>query len=72
MSALTRMANNDHKKIQIKEGDLVIISANPIPGNEITVSRVINMLYEKGAKVLYDALTQAVSYTHLDVYKRQV
>lgn len=58
MSALTRMANNDHKKVQIKAGDLVIISANPIPGNEKTVSRVINMLYEKGADVLYDALTQ--------------
>lgn len=58
MSALTRMANNDHKKIQIQQGDLVIISANPIPGNEKTVSRVINMLYEKGADVLYDALTQ--------------
>lgn len=58
MSALTRMANNDHKKIQIKAGDLVVISANPIPGNEKTVSRVINMLYEKGATVLYDALTQ--------------
>lgn len=58
MSALTRMANSDHKKIQIKSGDLVIISANPIPGNEKTVSRVINMLYEKGATVLYDALTQ--------------
>lgn len=58
MSALTRMANNAHKKVQIKEGDLVIISANPIPGNEKTVSRVINMLYEKGARVLYDALTQ--------------
>ncbi|NYB75968.1 ribonuclease J [Sedimentibacter hydroxybenzoicus DSM 7310] len=58
MSALTRMANSDHKKIQIKQGDLVIISANPIPGNEKTVSRVINMLYEKGATVLYDALTQ--------------
>lgn len=58
MSALTRMANNDHKKIQIKSGDLVIISANPIPGNEKTVSRVINMLYEKGADVLYDAMTQ--------------
>lgn len=58
MSALTRMANNDHKKVQIKAGDLVIISANPIPGNEKTVSRVINMLYEKGATVLYDALTQ--------------
>lgn len=58
MSALTRMANNAHKKVQIKAGDLVIISANPIPGNEKTVSRVINMLYEKGADVLYDALTQ--------------
>jgi len=58
MSALTRMANSDHKKVQIKQGDLVIISANPIPGNEKTVSRVINMLYEKGANVLYDALTQ--------------
>ncbi|MGD9568525.1 MAG: ribonuclease J [Sedimentibacter sp.] len=58
MSALTRMANNDHKKIQIKAGDLVIISATPIPGNEKTVSRVINMLYEKGANVLYDAMTQ--------------
>ena len=58
MSALTRMANNDHRKIQIKPGDLVIISANPIPGNEITVSNVINTLYEKGARVLYDALTQ--------------
>lgn len=58
MSALARMANNDHKKIQIKAGDLVIISATPIPGNEKTVSRVINMLYEKGANVLYDAMTQ--------------
>lgn len=58
MSALARMANNDHRKIQIKPGDLVIISANPIPGNEITVSRIINTLYEKGARVLYDALTQ--------------
>ncbi len=58
MSALTRMANNDHKKLEIKQGDLVVISANPIPGNEKTVSRVINMLYEKGADVLYDALMQ--------------
>lgn len=58
MSALTRMANNDHKKLEINQGDLVIISANPIPGNEKTVSKVINMLYEKGADVLYDALTQ--------------
>ncbi len=56
MSALTRMANSDHKKLEIKEGDMVIISANPIPGNEITVARVINMLYKKGADVLYDTL----------------
>jgi len=58
MSALTRMANNDHKKLEIKPGDLVIISASPIPGNEKTVSRVINMLYGKGAEVMYDAITQ--------------
>lgn len=58
MSALTRMANSDHKKVQIKKGDLVIISATPIPGNEKTVSRVINMLYESGANVLYEPLAQ--------------
>ena len=58
MSALTRIANNNHKKIQINKGDLVIISASAIPGNEKTVSRVINMLYQKGANVLYDSLTQ--------------
>lgn len=58
MSALTRMANSDHKKLDIKEGDYVIISASPIPGNEKTVARVINMLYRKGADVLYDALEE--------------
>ncbi|MBP1924986.1 ribonuclease J [Sedimentibacter acidaminivorans] len=58
LSALTRMANSDHKKLEIKAGDLVIISASPIPGNEKTVSRVINMLYEKGAEVMYSAITQ--------------
>lgn len=56
MSALTRMASNYHKKVSIKKGDIVIISANPIPGNEKTVSRIINLLYEKGAEVIYDAL----------------
>lgn len=58
MSALTRMATSDHKKLDIKAGDVVIISANPIPGNEKTVSRVINMLFEKGADVVYDALEE--------------
>ncbi len=56
MSALSRMASNDHRKIELKKGDVVIISASPIPGNEKTVARVINLLYEKGAEVVYDAL----------------
>lgn len=56
MSALTRMACNEHRKLNIKKGDTVIISANPIPGNEKTVSKVIDMLYQRGANVIYNAL----------------
>jgi len=56
MSALTRMAFSDHRKVEIVPGDLVIISANPIPGNEKLVSRVINELFKKGADVIYEAL----------------
>lgn len=67
MSALTRMANSDHKKLEIKAGDMVIISASPIPGNEKTVGRVINMLYQKGAEVLYDALEEI----HVSGHARQ-
>ncbi|TQQ84182.1 ribonuclease J [Peptacetobacter hominis] len=52
MSALARMANSEHKKIEIKKGDLVIISAHPIPGNEKLISKVINFLLEKGADVV--------------------
>jgi len=55
MSGLVRMAMGQHKQINIKEGDLVIISASPIPGNERYVSDVINMLYRKGANVINDA-----------------
>ena len=58
MSALTRMAFSDHKKVEIGKGDLVIISASPIPGNEKTVSNVINELYRKGAEVVHSALTE--------------
>ncbi len=54
MSALTRMALNDHKKVNIKPGDTVIISATPIPGNEKLVSRTINHLYKLGAEVIYE------------------
>lgn len=56
MSALTRMAFSEHRKIELASGDWVIISATPIPGNEKTVSRVINKLMEIGTKVIYESL----------------
>ena len=54
MSALYRMAFSTHKQVEIGPGDKVIISASAIPGNEVTVSRVINELFRKGVKVVYD------------------
>lgn len=56
MSALTRMASGDFNKVTIGENDTIIISANPIPGNEKMIYRVINNLYKKGAKVVYESL----------------
>jgi ribonuclease J len=53
MSALSRMADNDHKSVQIKSGDVVILSSSPVPGNERMVSNVVNKLFEKGAEVIY-------------------
>lgn len=61
MSALYRMAYSDHKKVEIMKGDLVIISANPIPGNEKLVSNVVNELYKKGADVYNDPACVHVS-----------
>lgn len=58
MSALARMAASEHRKITIVEGDTVIISATPIPGNEKFVSRVINQLFQKGADVIYKSLSE--------------
>lgn len=55
MSALTRMAMNDHRRIEIQPGDTVIISANPIPGNEKSVSRTIDLLFKLGANVIYES-----------------
>lgn len=55
MSGLVRMSMGQHPKLNIKEGDVVIISATPIPGNERYVSDVINMLFRKGANVINDA-----------------
>jgi len=56
MSGLTRMAFAEHRKLQIKPSDKIIISATPIPGNEVYVSRVVNQLYRCGAEVIYSAL----------------
>ena len=56
MSALTRMAAGDHRKVKITTNDLVIISATPIPGNEKFVSKVIDDLMQIGAEVVYSSL----------------
>lgn len=52
MAALSRMANSTHKKVSIVPGDVVILSSHPIPGNEKQVSKIINELTRKGAKVI--------------------
>ena len=56
MSALTRMASGEHKKVEITPNDLIIISATAIPGNEKLVSKVIDKLMQIGAEVVYSAL----------------
>ncbi|MDU2490706.1 MAG: ribonuclease J [Clostridium celatum] len=58
MSALTRMACSNHKNIQIEKDDMIIISANPIPGNEKAISKVINELTQKGANVIYKSIEE--------------
>lgn len=53
LSALTRIANNEHRQVKIRPGDTVVFSANPIPGNTISVVNTIDKLMIKGAKVIY-------------------
>lgn len=55
MSALTRMAMSDHRRVKIEHGDTVILSANPIPGNEKLVAKVVDMLFKLGAEVIHEA-----------------
>ncbi|MBM7871581.1 beta-CASP RNase J family ribonuclease [Clostridium pascui] len=58
MAALSRIAYGTHRKISIDRGDLVIISASPIPGNEKPISKLIDELFKKGAEVIYNALEE--------------
>lgn len=56
LSVLTRISMDDHRRVKVEEGDTVIISAKPIPGNESLVQRVINNLFKRGAKVIYNEI----------------
>ena len=64
MAALSRLAAGSHRKIQLKPGDTVIMSSNPIPGNEEAVNRVINQLYERDVRVLYPPAYQVHTSGH--------
>lgn len=57
LSALARLANANHRKMEIIPGDTVVIAATPIPGNEKLVARTINNLFRRGAKVIYEAIS---------------
>ena len=63
-SALVRIANRDHRDVRVMEGDTVIISATPIPGNELLVSRTIDNLLRQGAEVLYDRIALVHVHGH--------
>ncbi|MDP1808588.1 MAG: ribonuclease J [Actinomycetota bacterium] len=67
MSALARMAGKSHKYVDIVPGDTVIISANPVPGNEKSVSRIIDLLFKAGADVYY----KSVSDVHVSGHAAQ-
>lgn len=67
MSALSRIASNDHKQVEVKPTDKIIISASPIPGNEKNVYRLINELLKSGADVIYDGLKDV----HVSGHARQ-
>ena len=56
MSALSRMAYSDHRKVMVGEGDFIIISANPIPGNEKSVGNIVDELLKRGCKVIYESM----------------
>ena len=67
MSALSRIASNEHKQVSIRPGDKIIISASSIPGNEKNISNVINELMRKGADVVYEGIADI----HVSGHARQ-
>ncbi len=58
MAALSRIANSDHRGIQLRKGDMIILSSSPIPGNEKTVSNIVNKFFELGAEVIYSDIAE--------------
>lgn len=58
MSSVSRMAMGDHKQISLQPDDMVLLSARTIPGNERAISNIINLLYRRGAEVLYEAVSE--------------
>ena len=71
MAALARMANRDYPHVKVKPGDTVVVSATPIPGNEVSVGRVINNLFRLGADVIYggDAQVHVSGHAHQEELK---
>jgi len=63
-SALVRIANRDHRQVHIVQGDTVVISATPVPGNEALINRTVDSLFKQGAQVLYNKVAQVHVHGH--------
>ena len=72
MSALSRMAYSDHRKVSVGEGDFIIISANPIPGNERTVGNLVDELLKRGCKVIYESMYEVHVSGHACQEERKI